>query len=69
MTRDQERWAEALAFERWKGDGAIAYVADRIADLSILNDHRGVERLEAIAHKLQQLTQCRGVDDAETQEN
>lgn len=35
MTPDQERWAEALAIEKWKGADAPVYVAERIGALAL----------------------------------
>ena len=55
---DRERWAEALAIEKWKGEGAAAYVAERIGALALAGDTAGVERFRAIAVKLDVLQQC-----------
>ncbi len=54
MTPDQERWAEALAIERWKGADAPRWIAERIGALALAGDVAGVERFRAIARN----TQC-----------
>jgi hypothetical protein len=55
MTPDQERWAEALAIEKWKGEGAPLYVAERIGALALVEDAAGVARFREIAARLDQL--------------
>lgn len=55
MTPDEERWAEALAIERWKGPNAAAYIAERIATLGAAGDLAGVERFVAIRTRFEQL--------------
>lgn len=50
-----ERLAEALAIERWKGADAPVYVAERIGALALAGDLAGVERFRAIAAKLDEL--------------
>jgi hypothetical protein len=57
LTPDQERWAEALAIERWKGAMAELYIEERIASLSLAGDAAGVERFVQIAMRLAQLRQ------------
>jgi hypothetical protein len=47
-----ERLAEALAIERWKGADAHVYIAARIGALALAGDAAGVERFKAIAAKL-----------------
>ena len=43
MTPDQERWAEALAVERMHGDDSPRFIAERIGELAIAGDWKGVE--------------------------
>ena len=52
MTPEQERWAEALWVLNEHGPQAEAFVAKRIVDLANRFDIAGVERWEAIAHRL-----------------
>ena len=55
MTPDQERWAEALAIERWKGADAPAYIAERIAALTAAGNTAGAARFRAIAWRHREL--------------
>ena len=55
MTPDQERWAEALAIERWKGADAAAYIDERIATLAAAGDAAGVARFRAIEARYEHL--------------
>jgi hypothetical protein len=55
MTPEQERWAEALAVERLHGDGAPAWIAERIGALALAGDVAGVERFREIAARLDEL--------------
>lgn len=55
MTPDQERWAEALQIEKWKGADAPRYVAERIGALALAGDEAGVKRFREIAARLDQL--------------
>ena len=55
MSLDQERWAEALAIERWKGADAPAYIAERIASLTAAGDAAGSARFRAIAWRQSKL--------------
>ena len=50
-----ERLAEALAIDRWKGVEAPVYVAERIGALAAVGDMAGLERFRAIAAKLDAL--------------
>ena len=56
MTPDQERWAEALAIEKWKGADAPAFIAERLATLSRAGDAAGVQRFRAIETRFEQLS-------------
>ncbi|RZF59066.1 hypothetical protein EWE75_23805 [Sphingomonas populi] len=56
MTRDEERWAEALAIERIHGDRAPVWVAERIGELALAGDEAGVRRFKEIAARLGQMT-------------
>lgn len=56
MTPDEFRWAEALALERAHGDRVHVFVAERIGALALAGDVAGVERMRAIAGKLEALT-------------
>jgi hypothetical protein len=49
-----QRWAEAIAIYRSKGDGAARWVASRIGALARDGDLAGVERFKAIARKARQ---------------
>ncbi len=55
MTREQERWAEALAIERMYGEDAPRWIAERIAALARVGEVDGVERFRMIANLLDQL--------------
>lgn len=55
MTRDQERWAEALAVLHTHGDEAMQFVVDRITDLAVAEDTPGVHRWMAIRARLKHL--------------
>ena len=59
MTADQERWAEAIAIERWKGEAAEAFLAERILALTAARDSVGVDRFTNIADRLAQLREGR----------
>lgn len=60
MRPDQLRWAEALQIERWKGEGASRYIAERIGTLALAGDAAGVERFREIAGKLDVLQRSSG---------
>ena len=49
LTPETERWAEALAVERMHGDGASAFIAERVATLARAGDGAGVTRWLEIA--------------------
>ena len=52
MTRGpilDERLAEALAIEEWKGAEAFDYIAGRLAELAVDNDVEGFRRFCEIA--------------------
>lgn len=53
-----ERLAEALAIQAWKGSATAVYVAERIGALALAGDIDGVERFRAIAAKLDALHHC-----------
>jgi len=55
MTLERELWACALLVEREHGDGAVAFIAERVATLATAGDMAGVERWRAVADKLDQL--------------
>lgn len=55
MSLDRARWAEALAIEKWQGEGAPRYVAKRISALAAKADWVGVARMREIADCLDQL--------------
>ncbi|ARR52108.1 hypothetical protein HY78_00845 [Rhizorhabdus wittichii DC-6] len=55
MSPDEERLAEALAISRMYGEGAPAYVAERIGALALARDRAGVERFMTIAAKLDEI--------------
>lgn len=55
ISANQERWAEALAVEKMHGDRASQWIADRVTTLASAGDMAGVERMIAIATKLDQL--------------
>ena len=55
MTPDEERWAEALAIIKWKGDAAEAYVIERLVALHSAADRQGMQRFGLIADRIRQL--------------
>jgi hypothetical protein len=55
MTPERELWACALLVEREHGDGADAYIAERVTTLARAGDIAGLERWQAIADKLDRL--------------
>ena len=55
MSPDQERWAEALAIEKLRGERAPVWVAGRIGALALAGDQPGVTRFREIAARLDQL--------------
>lgn len=55
MSPEHERWAEASAVLRWKGDHAQAFVAERVAALGSVGDSAGVERWRQIAYRMHEL--------------
>ena len=55
MTPEQERWAEALAIEKLKGEQAGDYLDERIATLGTKGDAAGVRRFEAIRARWREL--------------
>ena len=61
MTAEQERWAEALAVERLHGDRAQMHVAERVRELALAGDERGVARWREIAERLDRLGQAKAV--------
>jgi len=59
MTPDQERWAEALAIDRAHGDHAAQWIAEKIGELALMGDEKGVERFRQIATRLDALLASR----------
>ena len=59
MDAEQERWAEALMFERLHGSRAPVHVAERIGALALAGDMAGVERWREIARRLDELMRAR----------
>ena len=59
MTPEQERLAEALAVERWQGEHAPVFIAERIGALALAGDLNGVARWKAIAGQLDTLLRAR----------
>lgn len=57
ITPEQELWACALHIERLHGENASSFIAERIQALTLAADMAGVERWQAIADKLDQVTQ------------
>ena len=55
MTEDQERWVEALAILRQKGDDAPRLVAERLGVLARRGDSAGVERFRAVASRMERM--------------
>src|SRR3546814_4758242 len=55
LTREQERWAEALAVHRRHGESAPLFVAERIGALALAGDVAGIRRWREIAARLDQL--------------
>ena len=55
MTREQEVFAEALAVERWQGEGAPHYIAEQLGAVALRGDAAGVARWQAIAAAYQAL--------------
>ncbi len=55
LTPERERWAEAALVERFHGDTAEAFIAERIETLALVDDQAGVTRWTAIAARLGQL--------------
>ena len=55
MDAEKELWACALLGEREHGDGAAAFIAERVTTLAAAGDLAGVERWRVIADKLDQL--------------
>jgi hypothetical protein len=47
--------AEALAIQRWQGDRAAVWIAERIGALANSGDVAGVERFRSIAIRLDEL--------------
>lgn len=60
MTREEERWAEAVAIERQHGIMAPMWIAERIGALALLGDFAGVARFREIAAKLELLMSGEG---------
>ncbi|KTE15581.1 DUF6961 family protein [Sphingopyxis sp. H115] len=56
LTEERHLWACALAVEKQHGAGAPRFVAERIGALALAGDREGVERWQAIAACLAQLT-------------
>ena len=56
VTRNQERWAEALMVQRLHGSGADAHVRERITSLAMLGEEAGVLRWREIQGRLAQLS-------------
>lgn len=61
MTRNKERWAEALAVERVDGDHAPLHVASRIGAVAAACDADGMKRWIEIARQLDALRAASGV--------
>jgi hypothetical protein len=59
-TEDEWRWAEALALEKLHGSDAPRWIAERIGTLALAGDESGVERLQEIAQRLDQMLTGRG---------
>lgn len=57
MTPTQELWACALHIERVHGENASGFIAERVQALTLAADKAEVERWQAIADKLDQITQ------------
>ena len=55
MTLEKERWAEATTIMRQHGDGAPAWIAERIGALALTGDEAGVQRFREIAGKVDQV--------------
>jgi len=60
VTREEERWAEALAVERLHGRDAASHAAARVADLSGAGDAVAGARWRAIASCIEALRGARG---------
>src|SRR3546814_15861789 len=54
LTREQERWAEALAVHRRHGESAPLFVAERIGALALAGDVAGIRRWRELAARLDQ---------------
>lgn len=65
MTPHQERWAEALAIMRQRGEGAPLWVAEQIGALALVGDVAGVQRFREIAAQMERLLQPRERDLSE----
>lgn len=55
LTRDQERWAEALMVERLHGIHARTHADKRIRALEEIGDRAGADRWREIAERLDHL--------------
>jgi hypothetical protein len=55
LSPEQERWAEALAVERQHGEDAPRFVAERIGELALAGDMKGVLRWREIASRLDEI--------------
>ena len=55
MSPEHERWAEASAVLRWKGEEALAFVAERTAGVEAAYCEAGGERWRQIAQRMHQL--------------
>jgi hypothetical protein len=55
LTRERERFAEALSIERIHGDQARVFIAQRICALVMEGDDAGVKRWREIADRYDRL--------------
>lgn len=61
LTPEQERWAEAIAIERMRGEDAGPWVEDRIDALLRKGEFEGAERFMQIAERLATLRRSAGL--------
>lgn len=52
---DRMRWAETLAVRRIHGEGGAAWIAERIAKLTLKGDDAGVARFKEIEQRYELL--------------
>jgi len=55
ITPEQDRWGEALAIERVRGDSAAKSVAEQVAMFALSGDEAGVQHFREIAGCLDRL--------------